>query len=773
MRMRLLFIVFTICCNFYLAYAQTIIGQVIDESDIPVGYANVLLLNSNDSSFVAGCITSEDGRFELENLEQKGNLLKLSYIGYEDLYLTVTETTRDVGTITMKAKTTMLGTVTVTASKPLFKQKNGAMIAEVAGSVLSQTHEMSDLISQLPGIVKTANGGFQVFGLGAPIIYVNNKKIQSQTELEQLAPKDIKSVELISNPGAKYDAEGKAVLKIITLRREDGLNLQVGGKLKQNDYSSFGGDMKLGYKHKGLSLSASYSYDNTKNQSLLPQVKEIFLENNIHSYAQDQIAKGHLTNHDWQFGVDYEINDNHNIGIEWNASDNTDKERRNSILDYSLNDVSVQNTDILNNYRNRTKYNHLNIFHNAQWGKRLSTEFNLDYAYNKNNYQQETDETTTSISDKTVSVGNNKLNIYAGKLVFDYKLNEKIGLSWGVEYNHITGNGILTCDSENTPPSDYNNKENKYATYAEIMANIGSVMINGGIRYEDLVSDYIDYIDRTGDVHRHYRNIYPSLSVSYNKNGWANTLSFSSRTTRPTFRQLSNSSYYSNEFMYQCGNPLLKPSNSYIIQLSTGYKFLYFSTSYTHVKDFISTDFYISGNRQNQIVSSYTNYDKIQYLKANLTLQKNIAWWKPSISLGITQPFFYSEYLGEKISYNDPQIYVVANQYFQLPKSYLFSVYYYFNSGGHQGAVAFKPYQMLNMGIQKSFLEGKLSVSLQAQDIFHTMKFKETERIKNIHFKQTEDYCLWNYSISIIYRLNQIKTKYRGKTSIKQEIDRL
>lgn len=168
--MRLLFIVFTICCNFYLAYAQTITGQVIDESDIPVGYANVLLLNSNDSSFVAGCITSEDGRFELENLEQKGNLLKLSYIGYEDLYLTVTETTRDVGTITMKAKTTMLGTVTVTASKPLFKQKNGAMIAEVAGSVLSQTHEMSDLISQLPGIVKTANGGFQVFGLGAPII---------------------------------------------------------------------------------------------------------------------------------------------------------------------------------------------------------------------------------------------------------------------------------------------------------------------------------------------------------------------------------------------------------------------------------------------------------------------------------------------------------------------------------------------------------------------------------------------------------------------------
>ena len=186
--MRTLLILLAVCCNIYMAYAQTITGKVIDESDIPVGYANILLLNSKDSTFVAGCITSEEGEFKLENTAQKGDLLKLSYIGYEDLYLTITEATGYVGILTMKTKATMLGAVTVTGSKPLFKQKNGAMITEVAGSVLSQTHEMSELISQLPGIVKTANGGFQVFGLGTPVIYVNNRKIQSQTELEQLSP---------------------------------------------------------------------------------------------------------------------------------------------------------------------------------------------------------------------------------------------------------------------------------------------------------------------------------------------------------------------------------------------------------------------------------------------------------------------------------------------------------------------------------------------------------------------------------------------------------
>lgn len=311
MSTRILFIILTVCCNFLTTYAQTITGKVIDENDMPIGYANVILLNAKDSCFVAGCITDADGRFKLENSDNKERLLKLSCIGYEDLYLAITKTAGDVGTLTMKTNATMLETVIVTGNKPLFKQKNGAMITDVAGSVLSQVSEMSELLSQLPGIVKTANGGFQVFGLGTPIIYLNNRKIQSQAELEQLSPKDIKSVELISNPGAKYDAEGKAVLKIVTLKKEDGLNLQFGVNAKQNDRTSHGENVKLSYKNQGFSLSASYSYNNKKNKSILPQTKELFSKDNTHRFEQYQSAKGHLITHDWQLGVDYEISDNH------------------------------------------------------------------------------------------------------------------------------------------------------------------------------------------------------------------------------------------------------------------------------------------------------------------------------------------------------------------------------------------------------------------------------------------------------------------------------
>lgn len=774
MKKSLITVFVVLCCGMSASYAQRVMGCVVDEIGRPMEYANVLLLNEKDSVFVAGCTTNMEGKFVIENIGNNDYLLKLSYIGYEEIYHKVNATTGDMGTFALKPKNMMLKDVTVTASKPLFRHKNGAMVTYVAGSVLSEMHEMADLLSQIPGMVKTAGGGLQVFGSGSPIIYINSKKVEDMAELQQLSPKDVKSVELITNPGARYDAAGKAVLRIVTLKREEGLTLQLGGKVEQNDFTSYDCNMKLGFKHRKLSMSVNYMHDKLHSKSVQPQMKELFLDENTHQYAQDQTSQRHVRYQKWQSSIDYEINDKHNIGVEWNTSYNKKREHSLSALDYRLNGETKKDIDISDDYQNKTSYDHINLFHNGQWGNKLSTEFYLDFVSNSNKYHQATDETSAGGATLTVSNGDNMLSIYAGKLAFDYRLNRNAGLSWGMEYNHIDGNGTLTCDSERIPSSDYSNKEDKYAVYAEMTLNLGKVTVNGGVRYEDLISNYTDHIDRNGDVHRHYRNIYPSLSVTHNSiSGWSNTLSFSSRTSRPTFRQLSNSNYYQNEFMYQCGNPLLKPSISYIAQWNTGYKFFNFSAGYTYVKNHISTDFYNTGTNQSQIVCSYINHYRIEYLKANLNIHKNIAWWEPSLTLGISQPFFSFEYLNEKVSYNRPQFYALANQYFRLPCSYLLSVYYYYNSGGDQEAVRIKPYQMLNVSVQKTFLSNRLSVRLQAYDIFHTMKFKENEKIRNIHFRQTEDYCLWNYSVSVVYRLNQIKTKYRGKTSIDKEIKRL
>jgi hypothetical protein len=298
--------------------------------------------------------------------------------------------------------------------------------------------------------------------------------------------------------------------------------------------------------------------------------------------------------------------------------------------------------------------------------------------------------------------------------------------------------------------------------------------IVGGVRYEDVASYYTDKIDATNNVRRHYRNLYPSFSITHKgDHAWSNTLSFSSRVSRPTFKQLSNSNYYINEFMYQRGNPLLKPSMSYIVQWNSGYKIVNFSASYTYQKNYISADFTMPDNNPNLIISSHTNYRNIQYFKANVNIRKNISIWKPSLTLGILQPFFKATYMGNTLKHNRAQLYAVLNQYLQLPRGYLISAYYYYMNGGNQGALLLKSYQTLNLTVQRAFFNDRLSVALNAQDIFHTMKFRETERINNISFRQTEDYSLWNYSISLQFRLNKTKTKYRGENTVKEDINRL
>jgi len=126
---------------------------------------------------------------------------------------------------------------------------------------------------------------------------------------------------------------------------------------------------------------------------------------------------------------------------------------------------------------------------------------------------------------------------------------------------------------------------------------------------------------------------------------------------------------------------------------------------------------------------------------------------------------FDYEYMNEPYNYGKTEFYLVVNQYFDLPHSWLANIYYYYNSGGTQNNIQLKPYQMFNFSIQKSFLQDRLSVKFAARDLFHKMKFEEDTRIRNVHFWQIEDHKYWNFSLSIVYRLNQLKTKYRGKSA--------
>jgi len=199
------------------AAVVTVSGKLIEEStNEPLEYANVVLLTP-DSAFIAGTVSLESGIFKFEKVEAGNYLLKCSYLGFDDRFLAITVQHEpvDVGTVIMSASTTSLNEVVVTAKPSPFKASaSGGIIANVSTTLLSTVGTANDVLQRIPGVV-AENGAISVFGKGAPTVYINNRKVRDMSELERLESSEISTVELITNPGAKYDAEGRAVLLML------------------------------------------------------------------------------------------------------------------------------------------------------------------------------------------------------------------------------------------------------------------------------------------------------------------------------------------------------------------------------------------------------------------------------------------------------------------------------------------------------------------------------------------------------------------------------
>ena len=194
------------------AAAETFTGQVVDETKTAVPFANVVLLNASDSAFVAGTTTGTDGRFSLTG-SAATPLIKISYLGYKTQMVDAMGS--DLGTIALEPEATVLGEVVVKGQRPAFKITTEGLKTEVENTLLSKVGTAKAVLENLPGVQRKKDG-LEVFGKGAPLIYINGRKLQNQTELDQISSEDIQSVELITNPGAKYDATVESVILIKT-----------------------------------------------------------------------------------------------------------------------------------------------------------------------------------------------------------------------------------------------------------------------------------------------------------------------------------------------------------------------------------------------------------------------------------------------------------------------------------------------------------------------------------------------------------------------------
>ena len=293
--------------------APDVSGKVIDENGEPMPYVNVVMMSLPDSAYVQGGITDEQGKFYLTAL-QNGGLVKVTYIGYQTVYVTTGGV--DLGVITMRPETTLLGEVVVVSNLPKTRVKGEAMRTTIEGTILEKAGTVSDALARVPSLEAERDGAVKVLGRGDAEVYINGRKVQDVSELSRLRSDQIEYVDVIQNPGARYSASTKAVVRIQLKKAQgEGFSFQDNVNAMYQYGYTIANNLDVNYRIGGLDLTASlwagrYGHGRSRQANTITY----FVGPDIYEGISTQDTKSIWKGWSPQLQINYMVNENHSLG---------------------------------------------------------------------------------------------------------------------------------------------------------------------------------------------------------------------------------------------------------------------------------------------------------------------------------------------------------------------------------------------------------------------------------------------------------------------------
>ena len=750
-------------------YAQTLTGKIIDQQNQPVPFANVIALDA-DSVFINGNVSGEDGMFRIEATKQ-ASLLKVSYIGFEEQIIPIQEGKTDMGIIKLSDSNLSLSEITVIGHKPLVSMEKGVLTTGVANSLLSSLGTAEDVLKHIPGL-DAKDDKYTVLGKGEAIIYIDNRKVQDNSELQNLASENILKVELITNPGAEYDAETRSVLKITTnKKRENGFSMSLRGVAKQNHKFSHGEKIEMNYHHEGLNVFALYGFQDSKMREVYDLDYQIagdtlWQQKDISIYHKKSLS------HDLTTGIQYDWKKKHTVGARYRfvTNDFTNNPATGSYEIYA-NGVLTEQTNTSGPNFSDTKAHQLNAFYQGTFTDKLNLQVDMDYVKQNQGHNSETREESLLNNNliTTFTENDNHFSLYAGKAVLRHQANENLSFQYGTEYSLVKGDGIFLSNA--VPNNDFMNREEKIAAFASTDFMLKKLAVALGLRYEYVKSKAEEYGETT--VNKNYSNLFPSLSLSLPIKDVNMSLNFSNRVSRPAFSILNNNISYTSKFHQEMGNPALQPMKIYDLDYSIGYKFLQFRFNYQYINDYISLYTQPSEVSQAVTLTSFINYPKYQQIVASLIAEHRIGFWTPSFTASVYKQFFSTNFEGIVHHYEKPSFDFTLDNYFNLPWGIILNVDLMYNTGGNFDTQHYEPYGTIDIGLRKSFLNDALQISLWGYDLGKWQDYTTKEQLGQLYTHRYADTDTRSVALTITWKFNNFKNKYKGQSAASQEMNRL
>ena len=747
-------------------------GRVIDEKGEPMPFVNVVLLSLPDSAFVQGAMTDMDGVFKIVTDVNEG-LFKVTCMGFHSLYINASQ---DL-TIQMKEDTQLLNEVVVKGQLPKTFVKGDAMRTTVTGTILEKAGTVSDALSKIPSLEAERDGGVKVLGRGDAEVYINGRKVQDMKELSRLRSDQIQYVDVVQNPGARYAASTKAVVRI-TLKKAQGEGISF--QDNTSNYYQYGftltNNLDVNYRTGGLDVTASFwagRYGHSK--SLQEHDLTYYVGPDFYLGRSNQETKKMWKGWSPQLQVNYMLNENHSFGVFYKYDRHPGGDSDGFFYtDNYVNGLYTERSESHINGDDNFRKHIFNAYYNGKVGQ-LGIDWNVDGLFDKTAEDNSTEETTINAngvrSSHDVKNGTKSSNnFWATKLILSYPVWQG-NLSVGGEYsyNHRTdAYSFLSAELLPVKATDTEINEKSAAAFVEYGRQFGKLYAQVGLRYEHLTNDYFNFGQREDEVCRNYGDWFPTATLSMPVGKVQLSLSYRRDIERPNYSNLTSSTVYINRYTYQSGNPYLRPTYTHNLVLNAAYKWAGIAVTYSRTKDNVTMatePFPGADDPMVSLVRAINGSDGYNQLSLNPYARPTIGCWHPTW-------FIYAQFQnykspcadGSEITLSRPYANIGWDNTVELPGGWRLNADFRFSSKGDVNNFrlnrnAFRS----DLGVQRDFnlrRLGTLTADLRCYDVFNTNK--NGGIIYGIREITVYTPARRTFMLDLTWKFNEARSKYRG-----------
>ena len=794
---------------FLAAQSQTasLKGQLQDADQAAVVFANVALYSTADSSLAKVETTDENGIFKMGGLTPGSYYLTATYVGSADLKKSDIELTDgqllDLGVLAF-TPTVELVEATVTAQRAMVEIKPDRTVFNVEGTINSVGSDAIELLRKAPGVTVDNNDNVSVLGRAGVLVYVDGKRLplggdELSNYLKTLSAEQIDRIDIITNPGAKYEAEGNAGIIDIRLKKDKNLGANgtlnattSKGELWQSNASLVGN-----FRNRKMNVFGTFGIGDRErfnNMDFTNNQNGIFMDEiNDHRNSSD--------NYNFRLGTDLFLPKNQTVGFLFSGGQTDGRHK-------SFNRITIADADTPNNIDsilvadNLTEFNRAFHTYNANYRfdnkKGRSVNLDLDYGnyqndsdrFQPNFYYDANEEFVKSKVINSYDTGTD-IDIYTFKLDFEENiLGGNLGIGTKLS-KVITDNTFLVFDGANgsavqndSLSNRFEYDENVYAGYVNYARQINEKWnFSAGLRAEQT--------NATGDlqafktelqedpVELDYLSWFPSAGLTWQiKPDHLLAVNYGRRINRPDYNVLNPFNNRISELSYEKGNPMLSPEIVNNLELGYTLKYRYnFKIAYSRTTDQITRLIAPDEDDEKAGFISWVNLAKQTIWSANISAPIDVMeGWSAYFNINAYHQDNQDISVGgatvdiQQFSYN-----IYSQHTIDLPAGFKGEISGWFSGPGIWGGVfLYETSWSLNLGLQRKFLKDKLNARLSANDLFYQSGWNGYSEYNGLLSTGRGRWDSRRVSLSLGYRFGNENVKSRKrKTGMEDEAGRV